>query len=137
MIEKFERASRNLKTSIRDAFLQTQEDYVELNLDQMLHGITSDGFVIGLYENEAYAIEKHIRNPLAGYGIVDLRDEGNFYAATYMSLNGNIISIQSADPKDPQLEKKYSTKIWGLTYENRRKYIQVYYAPNLIKKLGL
>jgi hypothetical protein len=135
LIRKYE--SINVEEAVRVAFLKNQENYIELNLSQMLEGLTSKGTEIGQYQSELYAIEKNRINPLPGFGVVDLRYTGAFYGATTLSLKGDTIIIQSVDSKAPKLEGKYGIEIWGLMDNNRVLFIIDFLKPELVKQLGI
>lgn len=137
MINKFQNIVNNVEPSARRAFLETQDDYIDLNLDQLAHGLNADGEKIGKYALEEYAIYKFEQNPLPGFGFVDLRLDGGLYGGAYASLRGNVITIQSIDPKNANIELKYGTIIWGLSADRKTLYINKNYRPSLIKQLGL
>lgn len=137
MIEFYRQRAEMVEQSARNAFLDTQDDYVDANLDQMAHGLNSEGEKIGKYAVEEYAIYKFEQNPLPGFGFVDLRLDGGLYGGAYASLRGNNITIQSIDPKNPNLEKKYGVVIWALSADYKTLYINKNYRPALMKQLGL
>lgn len=137
MIKDFEERNTNLQGNIVDSFNETSEDWVDLNREQMLNGINSDGELIGNYASAIYSEVKHRMNPLAGEGNVDLKLKGGFQDSEYAIAKGNEIFSNSSDYKNSALEKKYSKKIHGLSIEYKRVYIFKPYWGVLRTKLKL
>lgn len=130
-------AAIDVKSAAVDAFEETEPTYIAYNLDQMLHGIDSLGDTIGVYQSEKYAEKKYALNPLAGFGIIDLRLEGSFYGGATAKVRGDLIVISSTDEKDPKLEAAYGKSIWGLTDDNKRKYVQGEFGNAFREKVAL
>jgi hypothetical protein len=135
LIDKYDKI--DFRQSVKDSFVETENDYINLNLRQMLHGLNSEGDKIGEYASDVYASAKARFNPLPGYGVVDLRLHGAFYNGAQARLNGNTIEILSVDSKDPKLEAKYGKVIWGLTSDSRAIYVGGAFWSVLRPKLGI
>lgn len=103
----------------RNVMVQSEESYADLQREQFLHGLDSQGNKIGEYKQEAYADLKYNMNSLAGYPFVDLKFTGSFYSKIEANVVGDDIVIESTDDKAPELEAKYNAdgELWGLQGE--------------------
>lgn len=107
---------------IEQSVAETADSYANLNAEQMHKGINSQGEQIGQYKSEAYAEMKNIQNPLPGFGVVDLRLTGDFYAGIKTTVSGEKVTTESSDPKNDQLVEKYGP-VFGLSDRYRREYL--------------
>lgn len=104
--------------------VQTKDQLLTVQKDQMIHGISSDDAGIGQYRSEEYANQKYDQSSLAGYGNVDLRLTGAFYNAMKTTATGEGLVIYSTDEKAQSLEEKYGSAIYSLSKKYRPNYIQ-------------
>lgn len=99
----------------------------DMQEQQMMSGLASDGAVIGRYRNTAYAQKKNKMNPKAGLGNVDLRLTGSFQSDIFVQPEEDRIVFGSGDPKTNELTAKYGDRIFGLTMENLSEYRGIFY----------
>jgi len=128
---------KNLDTDkvIQTSLEQTKDALADLNIEQMHHGLNSDGEKIGEYRSEAYAEEKERMNPLPGFGIPDLKLTGAFYRATKVVIGGDNITIDSDDEKSAELQEKYGKEIFGLSGVYKREYLKENLGPVFRKSI--
>lgn len=100
----------------RNVMAQSEESYADLQREQFLHGLDSQGNKIGEYKQEAYADLKYDMNKLAGYPFVDLKFTGSFYGKIEANVVGDNVVIESTDSKAEKIEEKYNAdgELWGL-----------------------
>ena len=110
------------------AMRESQEAILDINREQLQHGINADNEPVGFYRSISYALDKNRRNPLAGYGVVDLKDTGAFYKSFKLTIVGNKWTITATDVKAISLEAKYSPKIYGFTEENKMRVWEAFKA---------
>lgn len=71
---------------------------------------------------------------------VTLKDTGQFYENIFVDVNSETFEIDSNDPKSEALQKKYGSRIFGLTPESRGEYVLYHFFPALrdrvTRKLG-
>lgn len=111
----------DLQKSIVETMVVTEDEYLKLQKDQLLHGLNAKGEEIGFYRNEDYADKKHRQNPKAGFGNVDLKLTGSFYEGISTHISNEGFLIESSDAKAPALEKKYGDP-FGLADERKQSY---------------
>jgi hypothetical protein len=119
-----------------------EEDIVELNQEQMLHGEDSEGGIIGKYSNPEYAAEKEALNPKAG-GNVDLKLAGGFQREMFLKGTSFPFNVDSTDSKRDKLigGDGYGEKAFGLNAPSKTKLdqdvlkedIQDYYKSSVFK----
>lgn len=110
---------------------------IDLNRDQLMKGLNSDGTILGRYSSEEYERFKKFLNPLAG-GYVDLFLEGNFQEGFFVEAGKFPITLSSHDKKSGKLSEGYD-KIFGLTSRNLgllRDFLKPYII-NIYKSKGL
>lgn len=112
--------SLNKESLLKNAINEHTGEAIELNKDQLLHGIGEDGRKLTpQYSNPLYAAKKASQNPLPGFGVPDLILSGdytdNFEAKI---VNNAILRIESKDFKEAFLPGRYP-KGQGLTPENK------------------
>lgn len=89
---------------------------VDLNINQMLSGIDSNGeFITPEYTERTVEIKKAKGQP---YDRVTLRDEGDFHRSMFMEGSSFPATFNSTDYKTPFLEDKYG-EFFGLTKESK------------------
>ena len=127
----------NLSEIVDNAIDQTKDSIVNLNKDQLLHGIATDNTLLGRY-TPAYAKRKSkIKQSLAPSGIYDFSLYGSFQDDMYAADKGDIEEIGSIDLKEVWLEKYGggANRVFGLTDENKTKYSQTILKPVIQEKI--
>lgn len=117
-------ANLDIQFLIENSLIETAQNYVGLQKDQMLHGLAADGTKIGKYRNPQYAAMKAQMNPLAGEGNVDLKNKGDFYSGIFTDVRADSIVVDSADQKSTALQSKYGERIFGLDDDSKSEYAQ-------------
>lgn len=112
----------DIKAIAGEAIDETREKLMNLQRDQLLHGLRADGKLIGKYRNNKYARVKNQMNPLAGLGNVDLKLTGAVHNELFVDVRDNEYIIDSADSKMADLVEKYDDPL-GLTEDNEQIYI--------------
>ena len=122
-----------------EALIETKKDYIDLNIDQLLHGKKSDGKQIGRYSNSKswkwYSDMKHQQNPLAGEGNKDLIHTKNFIEGFDIVSHGKSFEEFSHDEKQNLLVGTYGPEIFGLQPQNLDKYRHENFYPSLMLKV--
>lgn len=99
-IDKLKAISEQVQT---DALLRVvnahKTQLIDYNQAQLLAGKNSRGEVLGTYRNEKYAALKNRLNPLAGFGVWDLRLSGDLYSAMFIDAQSFPVTIDSSDSK--------------------------------------
>lgn len=113
--------------SIRDTALEamgdTSENYIELQREQMVAGISSLGGKIGKYKSNKYAQMKFALSSVAGFGNVDLKLTGAFQDAMRADIDNIGFQVYSLDPKAASLEQRYGTIVFTLADDRKNIYI--------------
>lgn len=136
-LENFKALKRDLRIIAMDALVDTQDEYLDMQRDQMTRGINSDGGEIGMYRSQSYQYMKERMNPLAG-GTVDLKLTGDFQAElTLRRMSDKEYSIYSQDAKAPMLKKKYGENIYFLSQAWREQYKANSWKPNFMDKVNM
>jgi len=95
-------------------------------------GLLPDYTKIGEYRSDSYANRKYLKNPLAGYGQVDLINTGAFVNSLFvLPLGGNRYTFDSGNSKAGLLSTAYSKDIFGLNQRTFTKIDKQEYAPKL------
>lgn len=135
-LELFRVLQSTIRTMAVQSVVETKEDYIELNIDQLKRGKRSDGTQIGTYFSPSYALDKFEKNPLAGLGNVDLILTGDFTNALDIAARGTSFEEFSHDEKFSMLKQRYGNNILGLTAENLYEfYRKESFLPNLMPKV--
>lgn len=108
---------------IENTMVETRQQYITLQREQMLAGKRNDGGMIGRYASPAYAAKKN--NPVARAGNVDLYDTGDFQRSIFIDPRGETFVVDSVDNKSEMLQKKYGESIFGLNDEHTDKYVPI------------
>lgn len=107
----------NWDTILGDGLERARELAVDLNKEQLQEGKRSDGKdITPKYARFTVLYKQEKGQPT----YVTLKDTGEFYSKFYLRISGNRWAIGSADGKTPDLVKKYTADIFGLTSESRR-----------------
>lgn len=96
----------------------SRETIVEKQRDQLLHGIRANGKMIGKYRSKVYAAKKFAQNPLAGFGNMDWKLEGDVHRDLFVDVREDIYIIDSADSKTGDLIERFGDP-FGLTEESQ------------------
>lgn len=111
----------NFNDILTEAMMDSEASIIDLNIDQIEHGIGGDGLSIGEYASEEYSQVKQAMGSKAPFGMVDLKLEGDFIDGIFIdkfnSSLGPSLRIDSRDGKTEKLESKYHN-IWGIAPEN-------------------
>jgi hypothetical protein len=126
---------RALEVSIEDVVLELMKQHkgvlIRLNQDQLLlEGIDADGKKLAPYRSENYAARKRLLNPA---GVTDLRLTGKFYAGFFVTVEDFPLIFGSTDSKTDKLIEKYGEKIFGLTEESKRYFMDNYLKEALLQ----
>ena len=113
----------NIPREAEEALIDSSQELVNAQKDQLLRGIRKDGKLIGKYKNKAYAAKKAALNPLAGLGNVDLKLTGQLYKDVFVDVRSDVFVLDSADIKTGGLIKKYGDP-FGLTPQSRETVIK-------------
>lgn len=102
------------------SLIDSQEEYVDLQKQQMMRGQRQDGKPIFNLKtgsdqySPAYAKRKGKSSP------IDLRDKGDFQDAIFITVEDpDKAIVDSADGKSGKLQENYGTAIFGLNDESR------------------
>jgi hypothetical protein len=129
MIAKFEAV--DIDRSVQEAFDETDEQYADLNIEQMARGERSDGSSLPNYSPVSVSVFGKRPGPWTLY------DTGDFYAGRFAELHEGSITIGSTDPKEELIEKKAGSNIWGLQDENKTRFAFGPFWSVLKNKLNL
>ena len=136
-----DRALRRLDVQfeLESALIDTDNDYVALQKDQMLHGLANDGAQIGKYRSDDYAQKKSSMNALPGYGNVDLRYTGDFQSGIFAEARSDGFVVDSLDQKSNMLMEKYGDRIFTLEDNHKQQYIDLLrpvLVENVVKSIN-
>lgn len=131
--------SIKLRENIEDIIQLTEPDLIQLNQDQLYgKGIDSMGVELKPY---SFITEVYKRKKNQPFDRTTLRDTGSFYRGFEVEVDNGLITFKSTDPKSPELEAKYGSKLFGTTKENKRVYsFGIFYEAvknHITKKSGL
>jgi len=132
LIENLE--SVDFHEAVKEAISVTRENLKDEQIDQLKHGINGSGIRIGKYKNAKYSQYKHILNPLAGLGNVDLILNHDFSNAIQAYPGSSTVVFTSADVKFKYLTAKYGN-ILGIAGDNKTEYIEMYMAPQATQNI--
>lgn len=114
----------NLETILQKSMEQNTETYLTQQKEQMSFAVNSKGETIGKYRSQAYAQKKNQMNPDAGFGNVDLKLTGSFYAGMEATAEASGMNIDSTDQKSKMLQQNYGASIFGLFGEWKEPFLQ-------------
>jgi len=113
--DNFQRFNAN---KAADEIIMSNGNYaIDLTQGQMIRGRMPDGSIIGTYRSPFYAEFKNLKNPLAGFGVVDLNFEGNYYKGMAFTGKYPNYKIIGRDGKTKSIEGKYGDPL-GLDKTN-------------------
>lgn len=119
-IQAIEQLQQNIASFADESFVETKDDYAQLNTEQMNEGELNDGTAISPgYTSRTIQIKKRKGQP---YDRVTLKDTGAFYSGYTVQPQGDELNLDSSVSYATDLTKKYSDKIWGLNDKNRQTY---------------
>jgi len=114
----------NLEDILLKSMEQNTETYLSQQKEQMSFAVNAKGQTIGKYRSASYAQKKNQMNPDAGFGNVDLRLTGSFYAGMEATAEASGMNIDSTDQKSQMLQQKYGASIFGLFGEWKEPFLQ-------------
>lgn len=135
LLERAQQVKRQLHDIGENAIIETKQDFIELNIDQLKHGEKADGSQIGRYKNKYYALYKYRKNVLAGEGNIDLIDQKNFIKGLDIVKNADHVEEFSRDDKFAMLTENYGENILGLQDKNITTYRRKSFLPSVRKRV--
>lgn len=131
----------NLQKIVAQIVVKDKE-ILQVKYEELQRGVTPLGGPIGFYSDspfwEWYADEKNQRNPLPGYGVVDLIDTGAFARGNaVISLGSGWFTIESSDFKADALIEKYGRINEAINQESWNRLQEFSYFPKLIRAIKL
>ncbi len=110
---------------------------IDMNKDNLVHGIKKDGTQIGKYKDQGYySRKKFAMNSKAGFGNVDLINKRAFVGGMFLKMfSSGVFDIRSRDSKSDELMTKYGDDIFGLTSDNKKKYRTDVLQPELVREV--
>lgn len=119
---------------VRRSLEAQTETLAEFQIGQLITGVNREGTKIGKYKDQKhYAKYKFNLNTLAGYGFVDLRVYGDYYAGMVAKVTTDRVMFYSKDEKNDELNKKYDPL--GLNSTSIGTFNEQYLAPEFQKQL--
>ena len=113
-----------------EAIMSTDIELIEVNKDDLLHGLNALGAKITpRYKSANYAAKKEQRNALPGYGTPDIRQTGSFYDHIEFIIQGKRLIWQNTDVKAPDLLAKYGSLLGVFENNTLQVYRQQYLYP--------
>ena len=124
-----------LENMVVESMMEVKEEIIDLNTSQLEVGKLSTGDTIEPeYVFDSYSKLKKSKGSKAPFGVPDLKLEGDFYSGFETSKLSEGLELSSKDSKAPELERKYSKDIYGLTDKNKSEAAE-YIKPILINKI--
>lgn len=124
-----------LPNLVREVIQESEQEIIDLNQVQLFSGENADGSDI---EPEYTSLTKRIKRVKGQpFDRVTLRDTGSFYGKMKVKTAGEILEIDSTDPKRNKLVQKYGEEIFGLTDENKSDLSEFILKPRLEEKIKL
>lgn len=117
--EFHKRLQQRIKSQEKDLLAiikKNEQALLDLNRDQLMHGLRPDGSKLPAYKNESYKIMKELYNPL---GVMDLRLTGKLHARMYIDTSRSPIVIWSDDEKTDKIVGNYGD-IFGFTEASKK-----------------
>lgn len=123
----------NQQTIAEESIQNTAKQYLEKQQKQMYEGIGKDGApILPDYAPRTIQIK---RRKGQRTDVVTLRDKGDFYKDQYLDVRGSTFVIDSANPKTQDLVDKYGEKIFGLSTEYQKAYVQEDLQPEFQRSI--
>ena len=125
--------SVNLEAEIPKIIQNSSDEMVRLNREQLyVRGERSDNERLAPYRSITYALEKNNINPSPGLFNPDLYLTGDFQGGFYAQVkSGKSVSFGSTDFKSDRLERDYGKEIFGLTFDNKKVYLDTSIMPGI------
>lgn len=129
----------NLKSALPVSQLLKQvvqdfdQEITELNKSQLRSGKRKDNTSLGTYR--PFTIEERLKRGLQ-VSFVDLRFTGAFQDNMKLVIKGNTFDFTSTDKKTDMLADKYGDLIFGLTQENKERFMREHGKEALVEKIG-
>jgi hypothetical protein len=125
VVTQIDVVQKNLPSIFADALLNNEDQIIDLNVDQLRRGLTSEGEPIEPeYATDEYAQLKKALGSKAPSGTPDLILEGDFTEAFYIEKRGDGILFDSRDEKTDKLDRKYDDT-FGLTDQSKKVAMQL------------
>ena len=117
-------------------------EILQVKFEELQAGTRPDGGPIGFYSNHPswqwYAEEKNNRNPLPGYGVVDLIDTGSFAKGNeVISLGNGSYTIKSRDQKADLLIDKYGSINERINFDAWNRLQKFNYLPKVLRLIKI
>lgn len=110
-----------------DAMVQTSDEFVKLQREQMYDGIKSDDTPMNRLGEfyQGYAPKTKAIKAAKGqkYDNVTLKDTGDFYSGINAIPDSDGLMVESTDSKSAMLQEDYGTEIFGLGKDKRGKWL--------------
>jgi hypothetical protein len=125
--------SVNLDNVVTESIEDSNKEFIELQTEQMYEGFLSTGDPISPpYTARTVKIKKEKGQR---YDVVTLNDTNAFYEQMNITVDDEMIQIDSPVPYAKDLERKYGVEIYGLTEENRKEFVWDDLFPKVKQKI--
>lgn len=102
------------------SLIQSSEDYVRLQKEQMMEGQREDGHPIFNINTGKDTYSPSYAKKKGKFKPIDLYDKGDFQGSIFLKVDDiTDFTVDSADSKSGMLQENYGTKIFGLDNENK------------------
>jgi len=102
------------------SLVQSSEDYVRLQQEQMKSGLREDGKPIYNVKTGSYTYSPSYAKKKGKSKPIDLYDTGAFQGDIFLHVDdATKFVVDSADSKSGKLQENYGTKIFGLDEDNK------------------
>lgn len=119
----------DLLEEVRQVIIDTGQNLVNFNQEQLYEGIRSDSSTI---EPEYAELTKIIKAAKGQpFDRVTLKDTGDFYDSIKVDVNSDTFELFATDEKTVKLVTKYGDSILGITDSSKRRYINEIFRPRL------
>lgn len=117
-------------------------EILQVKYEELQSGIRPDGKPIGEYSpspmGQSYAMFKHNKNPLPGFGNVDLIDTGAFAKGNkVISLGNSWFTIESTDEKANDLIRRYGFINERINYNAWNRLQKFNYLPKVLRAIKI
>ena len=120
-----------LNDVINDAFDNTAVELAEINREQMLAGVKSDGSAMPDYSLASQEVFGKPDGPIV------LKDTGAFQAAITVTREGDVLHSESEDIKNDMLIERYGQNIFGIYGPFKKKYQTEFLRPALNENINI
>jgi hypothetical protein len=108
-------------------------EITDLNKEQLRRGKKKDGSSLGTYR--PFTIQERLKKGLQ-VSFVDLKFTGAFQDSMKVVLKGNSFDFTSTDFKTDMLQDRYGEIIFGLTPENKVRFMREHGNGALVQKIS-